>query len=71
MTDRQLLRDTITQSGLKKKFLAEQLGITTQGFRLKISGVNEFTETEMQKLSELLHLNKTMRDRIFFAKKVE
>ena len=71
MTDRELLNEAITLSGLKKQFIAEQLGITMQGFRLKLKGENEFRETEMQKLSELLNLNKSMRDRIFFAKKVD
>lgn len=71
MTDRELLQDTITQSGLKKQYIAEQLGLSRQGLRLKLNGEHEFLETEMQKLCELLSLNKQQRDRIFFAKKVD
>lgn len=71
MTDRELLKSLISKSGLKRSFIAEQLGITYQGFKLKLDGKNEFIESEMRTLSDILKLNKTDRERIFFAKKVD
>lgn len=71
MTDRELLKSLISKSGLKRSYIAEQLGITYQGFKLKLDGKNEFVESEMRTLSDLLRLTKTDRERIFFAKNVD
>ncbi len=71
MIDRALLVDAINASGLKRKFIAEQLNLTYMGFKKKLDGKNEFRETEIRGLISILHLNKTDRDKIFFAKKVE
>ena len=70
MIDRELLRETIMQSGLKQTFIADQLSLSPQGFRLKLKGDQEFRESEIQKLCDVLHLKKTQRDSIFFAKRV-
>ncbi len=71
MINRELLRQTITMSGLKQTYIADQLSLSPQGFRLKLKGDQEFRESEIQKLCDVLHLKKTQRDSIFFAKKVE
>ena len=56
MTDVELLKSKIDESGLKRNFIAERLGITPQGFYLKASGKNEFTASEIQKLCDLLRI---------------
>lgn len=56
MTDVELLKAKIEDSGLKRNYIAEQLGITPQGFYLKTSGKNEFTASEIQKLCVLLKI---------------
>ena len=71
MINRELLKKTITASGLKQTYIADQLHLSPQGFRLKLKGNQEFRESEIQKLCEILHLKKTQRDSIFFARKVE
>ena len=72
MTDVELLRNKIDQSGLKRNFIAEQLGITPQGFYLKSSGKHDFTSTQIQKLCELLKITSQREVKaIFFANKVD
>lgn len=68
MTNTTLLEERIRESGLKKTYLAEQLGLSYQGLYLKIIGKNEFTASEIQKLSDLLDI-KSQRDikAIFFS----
>ena len=50
MTNVELLKSKIDDSGLKKNFIARQLGISPQGFHLKVTGKNEFTSGQIQKL---------------------
>lgn len=54
MTNTKRLNEIIKQSGLKKKYLAEQIGRTPYGLALKIDGTNEFTAQEIKKLCEIL-----------------
>lgn len=70
MTDVELLNTKIEESGLKRNFIAEQLGITPQGFYLKASGKNEFTASQIQKLCDLLRITAQKEIRaIFFCSK--
>ena len=72
MTDTALLNSRIEESGLKRAFIAEQLGITPQGFWLKTSGKNEFTASQIQKLCAILRIT-SQKDikAIFFAQSVD
>lgn len=72
MTDTVRLKDLIQKSGYKKKYLAEQLGITTFGLDKKINNVTEFKASEIDSLCKLLGI-KTLseKERIFFVKQVE
>ncbi len=45
--DTELLNKRIDESGLKKVFLAEQLGITTQALNDKINGKTPFRKSEI------------------------
>ena len=70
MTDVELLNTRIDESGLKRNYIAEQLGITPQGFYLKTSGKNEFTASQIQKLCDLLKITTQKEIKaIFFCKK--
>ena len=67
MTNTKLLEAKITESGRTKKYLADQLGITYQGFYLKLIGKNEFIASEIQKLTKLLDIPDKEIKPIFFA----
>lgn len=71
MTNTEMLRRYIRNSGLKHGFLAEQLGLSRAGFWLKVKGTNEFTVSEVMALTKLLKLSTRERDQIFFNQKVD
>lgn len=72
MTDVELLREKIDDSGYKIAYLAKNLGLSPQGFYLKLNGANEFKATEIQKLCELLKISDPAEMKcIFFASTVE
>lgn len=71
MTNSNLLRVKIDESGYKLRFVAGKLGITYQGFSKKINNETEFKATEIQILKELLNLTDEERDKIFFALDVD
>lgn len=66
MTDTFELEKAIRQNGYSKKQVAKELGLTEQGFLLKLNNVNEFKASEIQKICTLLRCS---RD-IFFASNV-
>lgn len=68
MTNLELLRSTIDDSGLKLKYIAGCLEITPYGLAKKLSGESEFKVSEANILSSILHLDDETRDDIFFAK---
>jgi hypothetical protein len=71
MTNTELLRKKIDDSGYKLTFIAKQLGITYQGFLKKTNNETEFKATEIQILKTLLNLTDDERDCIFFASSVD
>lgn len=72
MVNTKELENEINKSGLKRCYLAEKMGLSRQGFRLKCINKNPFTVDEVAKLCELLNITKlTQKERIFFAKQVE
>lgn len=66
MINSNALRDKIETSGIKYKYLAEQLDISSYGLQLKIDGKNEFLVKEAVKLCNLLNLTNKEREDIFF-----
>ena len=62
-----LLKKMIHKSGIKLKFIAEKLGVSPYGLKLKIDGKNEFKNSEIIIICETLNLSKSDRDAIFFA----
>ena len=68
MTNSSLLEHYIESSGLKKGFIAKQLGITTYGFALKVNNKSEFKANEIAILCKLLKIGAKDKEAIFFAK---
>lgn len=69
LTNTNLLEEAISKSGLKKRWIANQMGLSEYGLALKIQGINEFKASEISQLCELLGIEShTQRENIFFAK---
>jgi hypothetical protein len=60
------LKDAIQDSGLKMAFIAAQLGLSRGGLRNCITKKSEFRASQIQKLADLLKLDREKRDEIFF-----
>lgn len=65
MVNTELLNNHIEKSGLKRIFLAKEIGISRQALAQKIDGVQDFRLSEAAKLANLLGLSKTERHNIF------
>lgn len=48
------INKTIKKKGLKKSYIAEQIGITPTTFWKKLSGQTKFTKAELYMLSDIL-----------------
>jgi transcriptional regulator with XRE-family HTH domain len=68
MTNRKLLEDKIKQKGLKKSYLAEQIGVSRATFCALLQNKSEFRASQIRTLCELLDIkdDETMKA-IFFA----
>ena len=71
MTNTHLLAQYIENSGLKKSFIARQLGITSYGFALKVNNKSEFKASEIETLCKILKIGAKDKEAIFFAKEVD
>lgn len=72
MTNTELLEEKIKQSGLKKKYLAEQCGLTPAGFWNCCNNKNgaEFKLSQVETLWRLLKITSWKeRAEIFFAER--
>lgn len=70
MTDTNALRGLIEKKGLKIKYVAEHLGLSTYGFQLKIENRQEFKTSEVAALCELLGISSLeTKEHIFFKRK--
>ncbi len=68
MTDTRELRKRIEESGLKYKYIAQQIGISSYALQMKIDNDSEFRVSEVDALSTILNLSLMEKDAIFFAK---
>lgn len=71
MTNTELLRKKIDDSGYKMAFIAEKCGLTHQGFLNKLNNKTEFTMSEACILRDILNMTSEEFEAIFFASKVE
>ena len=66
------LREKILKSGLKYKYIAEQMGLTRYGLMRKINNQYEFKSSEIAMLCDILHIDSLEeKEKIFFAQRVE
>lgn len=71
MTNRDLLNEVISDSGMTITSISKKLGITREGLYKKINNETEFKASEIVSMQRILHLSNETRDKIFFAEKVE
>lgn len=71
MTNSELLREKIDESGMTMVAISKKTGIKRETLYNKLSGKSEFTASEMVALSQVLRLTMEERDAIFFAAMVE
>lgn len=71
MTNTKLLNKVIDESGYKRTFIANCLGISTFSLSKKINNITEFKASEIEKLSKLLELTPQQKEAIFFANSVD
>lgn len=70
MTNTELLEQCIADAGLKKNYIAQELGLSPYGLSNKINNRNEFKTSEIEKLCDILHISDLRtRDKIFFNRK--
>lgn len=68
MTDVKRLKQIVKDSGLKKVYIAERLGLTYQGYLNKEDGKKEFMASEIQKMQTILNLSNNDVHSIFLSK---
>lgn len=72
MTNTILLNNLIKDSGLKRTWIAEQLGLSYFGFQKKVNNENQFKANEIKKLCKLLGIDSLeKKELIFFASNVD
>lgn len=71
MNGSQKLKALIDGSGYKIRFIAEQIGLTYQGFVNKINDISKFRANEIAILCELLKIDDETRNAIFFDQYVD
>lgn len=71
MTNTELLRKKIDESGYKLLFIAEKCGLSYQGLMNKVNGKSEFNAPEIKALRTLLKLRPDEVECIFFAPVVD
>ncbi len=71
MTDFELLKTKIKESGITMVAIAKKSGILRETLYNRLNGVGDFTASEMVAISQTLGLSDEERDAIFFAKQVE
>lgn len=72
MTDLQLLRQLIHDSGLKYSFIATRLGMTPQNFHKYLNGRTEFRASQIRMLCDILHIeDPALAEAVFYARRTE
>lgn len=67
MTNTALLKERLRKSGLRLRYVAEQMGITYQALHNKIGNKTEFRQDEIRKLQSILSLTHEDMLLIFFS----
>ena len=67
MTNVELLRNIMDESGMTVVAIAEKSGILRETLYNRMAGKGEFKASEIQALTQVLRLTKKERDDIFFG----
>ena len=68
MTNSDLLRKKISESGYKMEFIAQEIGITRQSLSKKVKNESAFDQYEIQAICKVLGIESLEeKERIFFA----
>jgi DNA-binding phage protein len=70
MTDNEMLLSKIKESGMTMTAVAKKTGIDRTTLYNRLKGIGEFTASEIVSLSNVLHLTKPERDKIFLTPSV-
>lgn len=72
MTNSELLKEYIKNSGLKLSYIAQEMKISRAALHRKINNLSSFNQYEMEVLCKILDV-KTLKEKeaIFFAKNVD
>ena len=72
MTNTNLLKEKIKNSGLKMGFIAGFVGLSRSGLNNKINNLRPFNQYEIEKMCVVLRITSTKeKEAIFFAKCVD
>jgi len=72
MTDSMAIREVIKSRGLKIKYIAEQMGLSTYGLQKKMDNKSEFKVSEVESFCKAVGgLDASEQHRIFFAPNVD
>lgn len=71
MTNTELLKEKIKNSGYKLGFIASEIGMSTETLRRKINNVYCFDAVEISGIRSILNLSLKEVEEIFFASKVD
>ena len=66
--DKDKLQDAMKQKGVSIQNMCNQLNMSRSAFYRKSNGISEFTQSEMQRIVDILKLESPMG--IFFTEKV-
>lgn len=68
MTDSKMLMDLIESRGLKRNYVAKELGLSRSSLYNKINNTTPFTVIEITQLCKILDITSLKtKDKIFFA----
>lgn len=70
MTDLEKFKEAIKESGMTISAISRKTGINRATIYNRMSGIGEFTASEIVALSAVLHLNDVERDDIFLNSKL-
>lgn len=65
-----LLRSAMVAQGVSPEHLMATVGISKSAYYRKMNGTSEFTQSEISKIAQMLHLDEKELCRIFFADEV-
>lgn len=70
MTNVEMLRNKMDESGMTVVAISEKSGILRETLYNRMAGKSEFKASEIQALTQVLRLTRKERDDIFFGKNV-